>query len=234
MWLPQSQVAEFSNFLETLMGDKHGVTLPLNGSLSSFTYPEYQEKLLTWPFQTFRPQAFRLWLCCSTVPLNTISFPRGAWHSGVKFPFVSEKHINKFVGAMPALELRYPRYRHLALPSGVDRIKVKERFTQAIKSINQTKLNLYKHQMARLAYELSLQLDQMPLVLVDIESLAKALGFEKSRHAVWHFDNQGLRQDEPSEHWLPKFEDALSYLKQRSDVKDLRQKQPSTNSPLIG
>lgn len=195
-WMTGEEIQMFADWLP------HQDSLVVAGHHASFTHPNDQSMV--------RPgEGFQLFLTCSTVPLNSWSFARGAFQHGVKFPFVSEKHINKFVGMAPGVYFQYPRYRHLALPPGVDRLQVKLQLQRAIEQVNSKKLELYRDQISRLAFELHRPLR---LVLVPIEPLVKALGFPEEDASVWRFDKEGHRADGGP--WLPKYKEAVEFLSQ--------------------
>lgn len=193
-WMSPQDLGRFSDWLSKRE------TIWAAGHHASFTHPEDASLL--------QPEGeFHLFLTCSTIPLNSSSFARGAFHSGVKFPFVSEKHINKFVVMAPGIPLRYPKYRHLALPQGVDRLQVKSKFLRAIESVNSQCFSLYRNQLSRLAFELH---KPNCLVLVPIEPIAKTMGYSEKLGPVWRFDREGHRSE--SGDWMPKYRDAVEFL----------------------
>lgn len=130
-------------------------------------------------------------LTCSSLPLNNQVFPRGVWIGGVRFPIVSDKFSKEMVGAAPSHVLRYPPFRHLALPSGVDRKATMIKLRGLLTLVNSQKFEFYWQQVSMITLKMSQDMAAIPVVMVPVELLAQSLaqshGFELE---YWRLDSR--------------------------------------------
>jgi hypothetical protein len=143
-------------------------------------------------------------LCSSSIPLNNAAFPRGFLVGGTKFPLQSDSRVKETVALAPATKLKFPRYRVLALKSGIDRRFFKSTLSQLVEETNRLLFPSFTHQTTYLSYKLwssYFESAPLPLLSVPIENLAQYLlksdqadfDFYKSQHFTENFWE--VRQD---------------------------------------
>lgn len=154
------------------------------------SHPEQLEKAKR--FQAGAPdRKIHIALTCSTLPLNNQVFPRGIWIGGVRFPIVSDKFSKEVVGAAPSHVLRYPPFRHLALPSGVDRRATMIKLRELLTFVNAQKFEFYWQQVSMLTLKMSQDMAVLPVVMIPVELVAQSMAQSQALELeYWRLDSR--------------------------------------------
>lgn len=150
-WLPDDAVKNLLN--NTSINSLFETPVLIGATHSVLSYSKNLSQAISY-LKMYSNQSFIFSLTAGSVPLNNVSFPRGVWVGGVKFPFLSEAHINELVLLSPNQKLKFPKYRIFALKPGVDRRFFKELLGEIIESANNAKLISLRDQFSFLSYKL--------------------------------------------------------------------------------